>query len=842
MTSSALWIAGLLAGVTSASLHAQGSDSVDGRGRTAQDGLPIETSSEPSRPTASVVPQDIAKTPEPEGEPSTSDVKPEGNEQVETDSSDPSNADDEAILVTGERPRGSVASGIPPELTFSPLDIRSYGVNDIGALLQTLGPQVSSNRGRDDSSPVVLLNGKRVSNFTEIAKIPTEAIERMEVFPEELALRYGYQPDQKVVNVVTFERFASQVAQIGYGFSTEGGRETASISATFLRIRGETRYNLDVDFNRAGSLRESERDILQVSGGPDVGRFRTLLPESERYTLNATVSGVVLSNVAATLNGRFDADSRGSLLGFGVNEPVTRDADTETAHVGIALDGQAGKWLWSLTGNYDDIIIETVTGSGDALVTRGLAKSSSSLAEAELIFSGPLLNLPAGKAFASLGAEVAMRDFTGRSSYGVEGQTVLSRDLGGIQANLDIPLVSNRAEGPRWLGNLTANTNLAFEKLSDFGRLLKFGYGFSWSPVQSFNVFASVTNEESAPTVEQLGAPRIATPNVRTFDFVRGETVDIERIFGGNPDLRADDRRVFSLGVYTKPFEETDLTFSVDYARTRIDDPIVFFPIATAEIESALSERFTRDVEGRLQRIDGTPLNFERSQQQQLRSGVNFTRPLGEVPPLPPGTESMGTRFYPSAAAARAALPPGARMTTVAPGSPAAKRMESLASRLTLALYHTWTLEDEILVREGGPLLDLLNGSATGFRGGTSRHELDFQAGAFKGGLGARLTVNWRSGTTVRGLPVDPLSGGGTLRFSDYTSVNFSLFANLAEQFGGVAAPGWLKGTRASIGISNLLNGRPQVLDDEDSTPLNYQPAYLEPLGRVVSFSLRKIF
>ncbi|WP_066117409.1 TonB-dependent receptor [Blastomonas sp. CCH11-A4] len=72
--------------------------------------------------------------------------------------------------------------------------------------------------------------------------------------------------------------------------------------------------------------------------------------------------------------------------------------------------------------------------------------------------------------------------------------------------------------------------------------------------------------------------------------------------------------------------------------------------------------------------------------------------------------------------------------------------------------------------------------------------------------------------------------------------VNLALFANLAERFGGETAPRWLKGMRASIGITNLFNTRPQVRDDAGTVPLSYQPAYLDPLGRTFSFSLRKLF
>lgn len=206
-------------------------------------------------------------------------------------------ADKDEVVVTGARPRGSVIGDIPPERTFDPLEIRAYGANSIEELLQALGPQVNSGRGRGDDRPVVLINGKRVSGFAEIAKIPPEAIQKMEVFPEELALKYGYPADQKVVNVVLFEKYDARIAQAAYGVPTEGGRDMWVAGAGYLRIRGHTRTNVDAEYNRSESLRESERDVVLVAGTPDQRQVRTLLPASERFVINGTISAPLLDGV-----------------------------------------------------------------------------------------------------------------------------------------------------------------------------------------------------------------------------------------------------------------------------------------------------------------------------------------------------------------------------------------------------------------------------------------------------------------------------------------------------------------------------------------------------------------
>lgn len=740
---------------------------------------------------------------------------------------------DGEITVIGRRPRGSVVGDIPPQETLSPLDIRAFGANNVGELLANLQSQVRSIRGRGDDGPVTLLNGRRISDFAEVARIPTEAIERMEVFPEELALRYGYRADQKVVNIVTFERFRSRTAQVGYALPTEGGRNTATAAADYFSIMGDTRYSLGGDYSSSGLLRESDREVLQLPGVPEIARFRSLLPGTERLTLNGLISRNLFGDVSGTLNGRIETNEAETLLGVGTDGPLRRDQDTRSLHVGTTLNGRTARWIWSLTANYDRAVTEIGTDVGTLGRTRDEARSVNSLADADLVFSGPVVELPAGPVSATLRGGLATRDFSSRSSLGeVEQRAQLSRNRGALQASLDIPVTGRRAGRAGPLGTVSVNVNAEIEQLSDFGSLRTYGYGLQWSPVDALSVIASVTNEEGAPTVEQLGGPLVVTPNIRVFDFARREVVDVTRVFGGNPDLRSDDRRVLRLGLIARPLSETDLTLTADYVGTRIENPIVFFPIITPEIEAALPDRFTRDPDGRLRRIDSRPLNFRRAEQEQLRFGISFTRPLG---PVPAGAQTG--RFFSSESDMRRTLPPGVKVVVAQPGSPMARRLENMTSRLFFNLYTTWYLKDEILVREGLAKLDLLDGSATEFRGGRRRHEVEFQAGVFKRGLGARLTANWQSGTRVQGLG----GAAGNLRFSDFGTLGVSLFANLADYFGS-SSPVWLKGTRLTMGVTNLSNTRPQVQDDAGFTPLSYQPAYLDPVGRSLNISLRKVF
>jgi hypothetical protein len=159
--------------------------------------------------------------------------------------------------------------------------------------------------------------------------------------------------------------------------------------------------------------------------------------------------------------------------------------------------------------------------------------------------------------------------------------------------------------------------------------------------------------------------------------------------------------------------------------------------------------------------------------------------------------------------------------------------------RLQFALYHTVYFEDELLVRPGGPTLDLLNGSAAGSGGGQPRHQVEAQFGVTRSGLGARLSANWKSATDVKGAPGSPT---GDLHFGDLAKVDLRLFANLGQNRELVAKHPFLRGTRVTVSALNLFDAREKVTDATGATPVGYQAAYLDPVGRTVSISFRKLF
>jgi hypothetical protein len=156
--------------------------------------------------------------------------------------------------------------------------------------------------------------------------------------------------------------------------------------------------------------------------------------------------------------------------------------------------------------------------------------------------------------------------------------------------------------------------------------------------------------------------------------------------------------------------------------------------------------------------------------------------------------------------------------------------------RIQFSLTDTITFEDEVRIAPGGPELDYLHGDAAGSTGGTPRHNVQSQLGWFNNGFGARLGANWRSGTTVNTLTSD------NLRFSPVGTFDLRLFANPGDIPEVAVKHPWLRGTQVRFEVNNIFNSRPKVHDAAGNVPLSYQPDLLDPLGRTIMISFRKLF
>ena len=807
-------------------------------------------------------------------------------------------AEGEEIVVQGQKPRGAVVGDIPPENVLNPRDIRATGATSIDELLDSVASQTGSARGRGGGRPIVLLNGQRISGFREIRDLPPEAIERMEILPEEVALKYGYAADQRVVNIVLRRRFNSTNVELRGRGASDGGYVSGQVDAGRLLIADGTRTSLNLRVEGNSPLEEDERDIIlqPVPSEPDEvdpRPFRTLVGSSSTYRLTGTHNRTILGDVSATVNAEAERASSKSRFGvptgtlddggtdilraFPEEGSLTRRSTSDSFAIGTALNWQEGKWRLSSTGNaeFDHGVTRTDNGpdlseaqarldAGDPtfdplgdlgpidMLPRDRSRSNRYSLGLDGTANGPLFELPAGDANATFKVAAGSTGIDSKSTTDlVTTESDLHRNGLTGSANLDLPVTKRRAA----VGRLTANANGSVTELSDFGTLTTVGAGLSWSPAQRLNFNASWTREEGAPSLQQLGNPIVETPGVSFFDFATGQTVLVTTITGGNPDLLADSRNVLKIGGHWQPLEKTDLRLRAEYVRQTIDDPQLSFPAASEALEAAFPERFERDADGDLVRIDQRPVNFEQARKDAFRWGFDFTKPLqsrppsqaaiaafrerfagqrgnqGDAPPPPPegGPPPEGER---QGAGPGGGDGPGGGFRGFGGGRFGGGRQ---GGRLTFSLTHQINLVDEVEIAPGVPKLDYLDGEPVSSLGGRPRHEVQFETGYYNNGYGARLQGNWRSGTTVE-------STSGDLKFSPYFDLDVRLFANLGENFDLVSKQPFFRGASLRFDVDNVLNSRPKVRDASGLTPLSYQPDLLEPVGRTFGITFRKLF
>lgn len=804
--------------------------------------------------------------------------------------------DEEPIVVQGTRARGSVIGDIPPANVLDSRDVRATGATNINDLLDALAPQIGSSQGRGGERPLILLNGQRISSFRELRDIPAEAIERVEILPEEVALKYGSRPDQKVVNIVLRQRFYSTTAQVGAGTSTDGGQtnESADLTRFIVEKNGRTTFNLHAEGNSL--LKESQRNIILTQQPPagetvsDELAARSLLPSKRDIRASGTFNREIFGDVSATLNTEVEHTDGLALIGLGDNvlEALRRNTSTDTAHAGLTMNGVKSNWRWTLTSNAD---LERDTTGTDRDVLNAIRDRTLETTESGDIkgtANGKLFSLPAGDATTTITlAGTTTHLSSERRLFGVTNSHAIGRTTGEAAMNIDVP-ISRRNRGFSALGNLSVNGNAEIDQLSDFGTLTVFGAGTNWSPVDGLNLLASWTREEGPPTVNQLGDPVLETPGTRVFDFATGQTDIVTAITGGNPNLQSDLRHVLKLGANWKPLENTDLRFRAEYVHQTIDRPIQNLTL-TPTIEAAFPGRFVRNGSGQLVSVDFTPVNFESSERDTLRIGFDFSHPLKSHRPSQSVMDQLRAQFrsqfrrvagggaqggnattgQTSPAPPSTAPQNGAAPASNAPQGGAAPASQSPQGgneaqggrpggggfgggrgggrgggffgggnrgRITFSLTDNITFVDRAIIAPGLPPIDFLHGDAAGQSGGTPRHNVQAQAGYFNNGLGARLTANWRSGTTV-----DTLTGD-RLRFSPLATFDLRLFANPGDIPELTVKHPWLRGTQVQLQLNNMFNSRPKVHDAAGNIPLNFQPDLLDPLGRTVMISFRKLF
>jgi len=291
------------------------------------------------------------------------------------------------------------------------------------------------------------------------------------------------------------------------------------------------------------------------------------------------------------------------------------------------------------------------------------------------------------------------------------------------------------------------------------------------------------------------------------FDPLTGNTVDVTTIYGGSANLLPERMRTRTVSATLTPLSKYNLRLNADYLVTDLQNQIGALPPPSSAVVSAFPDRFVRDGNGTLIRVDSSTVNFARQHTEQLRLGTNFTIDLVPGSIAPAVANERGS--------ARRRTPP---------------------LRLQVNASQTILLASNSVIRQGLPVVDLLEGGAIGIGGSRARNSTDLGVSLNRGPTGLRFSAR-RAGASY--LVIGTLAAPDLLTFDPVTTVDLKLFTDLGDLF--PSREGFKK-TRLTVAFDNLGNQRQRVTNSLGITPQAYQPVRRDALGRTVSFELRKVF
>jgi iron complex outermembrane recepter protein len=483
----------------------------------------------------------------------------------------------EEVVVTGTHLK-DVTDTASPVMVFTRANIDQSGLGSVGAFIQRL-PQNFGNvsestiasvaggisadnavnatavnlHGLGGDATLVLVDGHRVApgnvdgNFVDVSMIPLSAVDRIEILTDGASAIYGSDAVGGVVNIIMRKDFDGLESRARFGTVTDGASHETQIGQSAGKNWGSGSALLTYEFYDRTPLSAADRPY--TSGVP---LPFTLLPEQIRQSVFASIDQSVNNELSLFADGLYSHRSTytdATVVGaFSQHSPATIDGYSATA---------GGRWRISreteldLTGGYAANDTHTAAyelGAPDPVAS---AKSRTSLWTVDAVLRGSLGSAPGGPLQYALGAQYRhesyeANDFIANTLFEPQ-RTVEAAFL-----ELRVPLIG-MANGVPFTQRLELTLADRQEHYSDFGSTNNPTVGLIWQPLSALKFRGTYGRSFVAPLLSQLNPVpfQIVGFNTALLPGSAPPGGDVNELveFGGNPDLKAQTAKTWTLGV-----------------------------------------------------------------------------------------------------------------------------------------------------------------------------------------------------------------------------------------------------------------------------------------------------
>jgi iron complex outermembrane receptor protein len=758
----------------------------------------------------------------------------QGHSGLETDNKIATKKKDDAlteVVVTGTRLK-DVTDTASPVMVYTRAEIDQSGLGSVGAFLQKL-PQNFSNvsettiasvaggissdngvnaagvnlRGLGSDATLVLVDGHRVApgggdgNIVDVSMIPLSAVERIEVLTDGASAIYGSDAVGGVVNIIMRHDFDGLETRARVGRVSDGSSHETQLGQSAGENWGSGSALLSYEFYDRTPLSAADRSYTASAPLPF-----TLLPEQLRQSAFASVNQSFGSDLSLFADGLYAhrwTYIEGSVVGaFSQYSPAT--VDEYSATVG-------GRWRISETtelemnGGFSQSDSKTASYDLGTPSPIDSSKTRTTLWTGETVLRGSLGTIPGGALQYAVGGQYRHESYDSLD-YVAESEFQPHREVAAGFVEVRVPLIGAAMAVPA-AQRLELTLADREEHYSDFGSTNDPTFGLIWQPLTGFKVRATYGRSFVAPLLSELNPVPFEVVAFNT-SLVPGSAPpggDVNElvVFGGNPELRAQTAKTWTIGADWGSETAHGWKAHLNYYAIEFTDRItnlqsagynVLYALPMAAVLGPQIVR-THPSAALIQQLISSPgfVNF---------GATNLTNFAAVIDSRELNLSSVDTRGLDFAVSYRGAVGP----LEIDPG---------------VDLTYIWKLTNQFTATtpEASLVNTLYNPTRVKGRGHLVLSD---------GPLSLATFVNYVNSYT------NNITAGPSVPVSSWTTID------LTASYACISCSGLLRDFAVSVGAINLANRAPPFAANANGYDINYDGANANPLGRYLFVQLSK--